>query len=65
MTNTELKVKGLEILSTQLGLVDMEKFIAVIQQEKFDYTKWRSNLFVDLSGEEISNLAMKNRKQTT
>ena len=64
MTNAELKIKGLEVLSTHLGLVEMEKFIAIIQQEKFDYTKWRSNLFDGLSGEEISRLAMENRNKS-
>jgi len=61
MTDTELKIKGYEILSSQLGLVEMEKFISMVQLDKFDYTKWRSDLFKNLSGEEISKLGMKNR----
>lgn len=63
MTDTEIRVKGFDLLSSQLGLVEMERFITMIQQEKFDYTKWRQNLFEDMSGEEISRLAMKNRKK--
>ncbi len=62
MTNTELKLKAFQILKKHLGIVDMEKFIATIQQEKFDYTKWRENLLTDLSVEKISSLAMKNRE---
>ena len=62
MTDTELKIKGYEVLSTELGLVEMEKFITMVQLDKFDYTKWRKNLFKDMSGEQISELAMKNRK---
>ena len=61
MTDTELKLKGFESLRSSLGLVELEKFISLIQLEKFDYTKWRENLFSDLSGEEISKRAMKNR----
>ncbi|MCK5197120.1 MAG: hypothetical protein KAR21_02150 [Spirochaetales bacterium] len=61
MTDTELKLKGFELLRTSLGLVELEKFISLIQLDKFDYTKWRENLFSDLSGEEISKQAMKNR----
>jgi hypothetical protein len=61
MTDTELKLKGFELLRSSLGLVELEKFISLIQLEKFDYTKWRENLFPVLSGEEISKLAMKNR----
>ena len=63
MTDTELKIKGYEILSSQLGLVEMEKFISMVQLDKFDYTKWRANLFQNISGEEISKMAMKNRKK--
>ncbi len=61
MTNTEIKVKGFDVLSRELGLVEMEKFITIIQTDKFDYTNWRKNLFNGLSGEQISKLAMKNR----
>lgn len=55
------RLKSYEILSSQLGLVEMEKLISMIQLDKFDYTKWRADLFKDLSGEEISKLGMKNR----
>jgi hypothetical protein len=41
-----------------LGLVEAERFIALIQREKFDYTQWRQALFAELSGEEISRQAM-------
>jgi hypothetical protein len=60
MTNTEIKIKGLEILSEYLGLVEMEKFITLIQTEKFDYTNWRKDLFKGMTGEEISKMAMDN-----
>jgi len=58
MTNTEIKVKGFQILTENLGLVEAERFIALIQQEPFDYTKWRDGLFENLSIEEISQKAM-------
>jgi len=61
MTDTELKLKGFELLRSSLGIVELEKFISLVQLDKFDYTKWRENLFSDLSGEEISKEAMKNR----
>jgi len=57
-TDSEIKMLGFEILSHHLGMVDTERFIALIQREKFDYTKWRENLFTGLSGEEISKRAM-------
>lgn len=65
MTNTEIKVKGLQILTKYLGLVEAERFVALIQQEPFDYTKWRDGLFEDLSVEEISHKAMELRKKKT
>ena len=56
--DAEIKVLGFEILSRYLGLVETERFIALIQREKLDYTQWRQNLFAELSGEEISRQAM-------
>ena len=56
--DAEIKVSGFEILSRYLGLVEAERFIALIQREKFDYTQWRQNLLAELSGEEISRQAM-------
>jgi hypothetical protein len=44
-TDSEIKMSGFEVLNQNLGLVETEKFIALIQREKFDYTKWRENLF--------------------
>ncbi|MCR4293315.1 MAG: hypothetical protein NUV76_10615 [Candidatus Kuenenia sp.] len=55
---SEIKMAGFELLRNNLGIVEAEKFIALIQREKFDYTKWRENLFNGLSGEEISKNAM-------
>ncbi len=57
-TDSEIKMLGIEILNHNLGMVETEKFIALIQRERFNYTKWRENLFVGLSGKEISKKAM-------
>ncbi|MBT3225249.1 MAG: hypothetical protein HN580_12190 [Deltaproteobacteria bacterium] len=59
--DTEIKILGMEILSQHLGIVETERFIALIQREKFDYTKWRQDLFPEMSGEQISKQAMKLR----
>lgn len=61
--DAELKVLGFEILTRHLGLVEAERFIALIQREKFDYTQWRQTLFAELSGEEISRQAMEFHRQ--
>jgi hypothetical protein len=58
ITDTEIKVKGVEILAQYMGDVEMERFIALIQREPFDYTQWRQNLNTDETIEEISRKAM-------
>lgn len=64
MIDTEIKLRGFELLSQNLGLVDAERFICLIQRERFDYTKWRQALFDGIDGEEISRRAMDLRRKT-
>lgn len=59
ITDTEVKIKGVKALTKSLGNVDAERFIALIQREPFDYTKWQRTLWEDQSVEEISGNAMK------
>lgn len=63
MTDTEIRVKGVQILAQYLGDIEMERFIALIQRESFDYTQWRQNIDMDQSIEEISNQAMNLREK--
>ncbi len=63
MTNTEIRVKGLQTLIDGMGLVEAERFIALILREPFDYTRWRAQLWPDRSVEDISTAAMELRKQ--
>jgi hypothetical protein len=65
ITDTELKVKGIHILAKYLGDVEAERFIALIQREPFDYTKWRQGMDEELSIEEISRRAMDLRGKNT
>ena len=65
ITDTEIKIKGLQILTELLGDVEAERFVALIQREPFDYTKWRQGLDEDLSIEEISQKAMALRMKST
>lgn len=57
-TDSEIKKSGFDILNRNLGMVEAERFITLIQREKFDYIKWREDLFDGLSGQEISKKAM-------
>ena len=60
MDNTmEIMNKGINCLLQQLGVVETEKFISIINREKFDYTKWRENLFGNMTLEEINAEAVK------
>ncbi|MDA8136426.1 MAG: hypothetical protein M0T82_17550 [Desulfobacteraceae bacterium] len=63
MTDTEIRLKGFQVLSAQMGDVEAERFVALIQREPFDYTKWRQDLDDELSIEEISQRAMALRKK--
>jgi len=65
MTDTEIRVKGIAALSSTLGSVEAERFIALILREPFDYTRWQQNLFKDKSIAELSRAAMlrRNKKQ--
>jgi len=65
ITDTEIKLKGIHLLSEYLGNVEAERFITLIQREPFDYTKWRQGLDENLSIEEISHQAMLLRKKLT
>ena len=59
----EIMNEGINCLIKELGVVKAEEFISIINREKFDYTKWRQNLFEDLSLEELNNAAAKFAKE--
>jgi len=65
LTENEIKIKGMQILAQKMGKVEAERFISLLLREPFDYTKWQKKLFADLTVEEISHLAMKNRNKDT
>ena len=65
ISDTEIKIKGVQILAEYLGDVEMERFIALIQRDSFDYTKWHQQLDDDLSIEEMSRQAMLLRNKKT
>ncbi len=60
-TDTEIKAAGFRALVDALGDVQAEKFIALIQREPFDYTRWQRALWPERSVEEISQAAVKQR----
>lgn len=62
LADAEIKRRGFRVLSQQLGMLDAERFLSLVQRERFDYTQWRQDLFEGLSGEEISRRAMEYRR---
>ncbi len=64
ITDTELRVRGVQVLTQSLGSVAAERFIALVQREPFDYTEWQRTLWEDQSVEEISRAAMKLSENT-
>lgn len=58
ITDTELRLKGIKVLTDALGNVGMEKFISLLLREPFDYTKWQQDLWKDKSVNQLSKEAM-------
>ncbi len=65
ITDTEIKTKGIHVLAQYLGDVEAERFIALIQREPFDYTKWHQEMDNNLNIKEISQSAMSLRNKGT
>jgi len=57
-TDTVIRSEGMKILSERLGILEAERFIALISREPFDYTEWQRDLYHDMSVEELSVKAM-------
>jgi len=58
MTDTLLKTKAMDVLVKTLGVVEAERFIALILREPFDYTEWRrDNLVDDITVSELNRQA--------
>ncbi len=58
-TDTMIKQEGFQALKTKLDTVEVERFIVLINREKFDYTKWRKDLFENMTIDEIADKAGK------
>jgi len=65
MTNSAVLLdRGIRCLNNELGILDAERFVALISRESFDYTEWRkNNLFVGMGIDEIIEEADKYCKE--
>lgn len=53
-TDTDIRFEGIRALMQALGTVEAERFIALINRERFDYTEWRKNQWQDETVESLS-----------
>lgn len=56
-TETEIRVAGLQTLVANLGLVEAERFIALLSREPFNYTEWRKTGLPDMDLRALSRAA--------
>ena len=57
-SDIEIMNGGINCLLEKLGVVETERFIAVINREKFDYTEWQRQRFDNISSEEFNEAAV-------
>lgn len=55
MTNNNVALisKCMNLLRSNVGIVDAEKFLFLMRSEAFDYTKWQRDYFDEMSPDEI------------
>lgn len=58
-SDIQLRSDAMQLLRKQLGLVESERFIALIARETFDYTRWRQNQWTDAT---VAQLAEQSRQ---
>ena len=52
--NIALVSKCMDILCSQVGIVDAERFIYIMRSEAFDYTKWQRDHYDNISPDELN-----------
>lgn len=57
MNDTILSQNAVKCLIENFGIVQTERFISLMIKEPFDYTKWQSDLYDDMTVDELFNAA--------
>ena len=52
--NIALVSRCMDILCSQVGIVDAERFIFIMRSEAFDYTKWQRDHYDNVSPDELN-----------
>jgi len=50
-------MQGMQALFGSLGLIEAERFLIAVNQDKFDYTEWRRTGLPNMSLEQIAAAA--------
>lgn len=61
-TDSELLITGMNLLTKGMGVIEAERFIAMIIHEKSDYTKWQREYFDAKTPEELMSEAIEHEK---
>ena len=56
-TDQLIRHEGMLALRKHLGLVESERFIALVRREPFDYTEWQQGLWQDGTVDELFDAA--------
>ena len=63
-TDTSIRNKDImSVLIENLGLIEAEHFVMLVQKEAFDYTKCQENLFENMTIEETYNNVAKTKNK--
>jgi hypothetical protein len=62
MTDTVLSQSAVKYLVDKFGIVDTERFLSLINKERFDYTEWQRDLFDGMTAKEILRAASEWKK---
>jgi hypothetical protein len=63
-TDAEIRSHGIQLLTNALGVVEAERFIVLLNRERFDYTKWRQTQWPSETVASLANRARALREQT-
>ena len=56
ISDSELTMRGMNLLKAEFGPVDAERFVYVMTRDGFNYTEWQKDLF---KGETVRSLGEK------
>ena len=52
-----LRTKGMKLLIDELGVINAERFIHCVKNDRFDYTEWQRDLWKGKTIEELHQAA--------